>query len=98
MDDKKAIPENPDSVLIKNASSAIVKCILGIGALVTAGIIFSNCGISEKDMQECKSVCGTKGIVSVSMWSCQCGWASSSPTYVIPRSSDKKDNSKKSPK
>ena len=79
--------ENPDNLLIKNAGSTIVKCVLGLAAFATFGMIFYSCGVSKEDMQECKSVCGTRGMVSVSQWSCQCGWTSSSNDYVIPRSS-----------
>ena len=91
MYDKKE-PDNPDTALIKNAGSVITKCVLGIAFCITAGIIFSTCGVSENDIQECKSACGSRGMVSASMWTCQCGWSSSSNNYVIPRNTSKSAN------
>jgi len=69
---------------LKSVGSAVTKIIICICLCVTVGFIFHSCGVSKEDMQECKSVCGSKGIVSVSEWSCQCGWKSSSNDYVIP--------------
>ena len=81
---KETPPESPDSILIKNVSSTIAKGILYVGLFITAGYIFNSCGVSKEDMQECRSVCGDRGMISVSAWSCQCGWKSSSADFVIP--------------
>ena len=69
----------------KNIGSAVTKIIICICLCITVSFIFYSCGVSKEDMQECRSVCGSKGMVSVSDWSCQCGWTSSSNDYVIPR-------------
>ncbi len=79
--EKEKIPVD-DS--LKSVGVAVTKIIICICLCVTAGFIFHSCGVSKEDMQECKSVCGSRGMVSVSEWSCQCGWTSSSSDYVIP--------------
>ena len=82
---KKKDPET-----LNKTRSLITKCILGIMFCITAGIIFSTCGVSKSDMQECKSICGTRGVASVSQWACQCSWTSSRSDYVIPRTKSSK--------
>jgi hypothetical protein len=77
--------EKTDNESWKSVGSAITKIIICICLCITIGFIFNSCGVSKEDMQECKSVCGTRGMISVSEWSCQCGWSSNSNDYVIPR-------------
>ncbi len=78
-------PEIPNDDTLKNIGSAVTKIIICICLCVTVGFIFNSCGVSAEDMQECKSVCGSRGMISVSEWSCQCGWTSNSNDLVIPR-------------
>ena len=68
----------------KNLGSAATKIIMCICLCITIGFVFHSCGVSKQDMQECKSVCGSRGMISVSGWSCQCGWKSGSSDYVVP--------------
>ena len=82
--DKNKYPESPETEMLKKVGDFSVKAILLIGVCATFAYVFSSCGISKEDMQECKSVCGDKGILSVSQWSCQCGWTSKRTDYVIP--------------
>lgn len=82
--EKEKIPVD-DS--LKSVGAAVTKIIICICLCITVGFIFHSCGVSKEDMQECRSVCGSKGMVSVSEWSCQCGWATGSNDYVIPQKS-----------
>lgn len=61
-------------------------------AIIIAIAVFHgprSCGVSKKTIQECRSACSTKGMQSVSQWSCQCGWKSERE-WVIPRKSEEK--------
>ena len=82
--EKEKIPVD-DS--LKSVGTAATKIIICICLCITVGFIFHSCGVSKEDMQECRSVCGSKGMVSVSEWSCQCGWTTGSSDYVIPQKS-----------
>ena len=64
--------------------ATIGKVIIGISVCITAGVVFGTCGVSASDIQECKKACGMRGMVSVSQWTCQCGWTSTSNNYVLP--------------
>ncbi len=65
-------------------TGSITRIVLVSLMCITAGIVFATCGVGKSSMQECKSICGTRGVMSVSQWSCQCNWTSSSNSYVIP--------------
>ncbi len=85
-EDEKA-KEEADAILLKSVGSTIVKVVLCIGICVTAGIVFSNCGIDKDTIQECKAACSPQDMQSATMFSCQCSYGTqSSNDWVIPRS------------
>ena len=74
--------QEADTTLIKAAARSI----LYIAVCVTAGIVFATCGVSGDTIKECKDACSPEDMQSVSKWSCQCSYSSSSDDWVIPRS------------
>ena len=77
--------ETADTTLVK----AVSKAILYISLCITAGVVFTTCGVSSSTIKECKDACKPEDMQSVSMWSCQCSYSSSSGDWVIPRSTSK---------
>lgn len=77
-------PEKEEDSL-RNIGKSITKIIVCICICLTIGLIFNSCGVSKEDIQECKSACGSRGMISASEWSCQCGWSSNTSNYVIPQ-------------
>ena len=74
-----------EDAFMKNIGSTVTKIICFTGACITAGIIFTNCGIDKATIQECKSSCSPQAMTHVSMFSCQCSYPSTSTEWVIPR-------------
>ena len=74
-----------DEPKTKRDYSGIIKITIYTIVCLTFGLVFANCGVSASDISECKLACGSRGMVSVSQWSCQCGWTSTSNDYVLPR-------------
>ena len=58
--DKEKIPIDES---LKSVGCAITKIMICICLCVTAGFGFHIGGLSKEDMQECKSVCGARGMV-----------------------------------
>ena len=86
MYENEKIEKDADAALLKSASSTIIKVVICLSVCITAGIVFSNCGIDKATIQECKSACSPQDMQSATMFSCQCSYGSrSSNDWVIPR-------------